>query len=237
MSPQLSSRSHRTTTLGSPTLVLVPTELELEHLRELGGFATGSCISFVCGFGPIAASASAARLLSCLRPARIVLLGIAGTYDASRCAVGEAAEFDEVAIDGIGAGESARRVGPRELGLPQWAGSARVEPIFDRLALDSNRSARHQSATLLSVCSVSDSREMARDRRERFPGAVAEDMEGFGVALACAQAGVPLRVVRGMSNEAGDRDHSRWRVRAALAAARELALSTSCSEPPASARS
>jgi futalosine hydrolase len=49
-------------------------------------------------------------------------------------------------------------------------------------------------------------------------------MEGFGVALACALARVPLAIVRGISNAAGERDTKRWRIREALAAARETAL-------------
>ena len=61
-------------------------------------------------------------------------------------------------------------------------------------------------------------------RRERFPDAVAEDMEGFAVAVACTLAGVPLRVVRGISNLVGDRDPKHWRIPAALAAARLAAL-------------
>jgi futalosine hydrolase len=49
-------------------------------------------------------------------------------------------------------------------------------------------------------------------------------MEGFGVALACRLAGVPLTIIRGISNTAGDRDHARWRVPEALAAAAGLTL-------------
>jgi futalosine hydrolase len=44
------------------------------------------------------------------------------------------------------------------------------------------------------------------------------------VALACLLGGVPLGIVRGISNDAGDRDKSRWQIPAALTAAAELAL-------------
>jgi nucleoside phosphorylase len=49
-------------------------------------------------------------------------------------------------------------------------------------------------------------------------------MEGFGVALACALERVPLAIVRGISNLVGDREPARWRIPAALAAARRLGL-------------
>jgi futalosine hydrolase len=212
--------------LGSPTLVLVPTAIELEHLRALGGFDSGSCIVRTCGFGPIAAAAVAAHALCELRPARVLLVGIAGTYDAARLAIGEAAEFDEVLIDGIGAGEGSRRLGARELGFPQWPATKSDDAIFDRISLSprSRAGSRAESKLLVSVCAISDAPEMAARRRDLFANASAEDMEGFGVALACRIAHVPLCIVRGISNAAGDRDTARWSVRAALASARELAL-------------
>ena len=52
----------------------------------------------------------------------------------------------------------------------------------------------------------------------------AEDMEGFAVAMACALNETPLRIVRGISNEVGDREPANWRIPLALGAARELAM-------------
>ena len=46
----------------------------------------------------------------------------------------------------------------------------------------------------------------------------------LAVAMACALVGTPLRIVRGVSNEVGDREPRNWRIPLALAAARELAL-------------
>jgi futalosine hydrolase len=51
----------------------------------------------------------------------------------------------------------------------------------------------------------------------------AEDMEGFAVAAACRLAGIPLDIVRGISNTAGDRDHSHGQIDAACRAAASLA--------------
>lgn len=209
----------------SPLLLLVPTAMELDCLTELGGFEPGSCIVKLCGFGPIAAAARTADLLAALRPARVMLLGLAGTYDAEQFPIGSALEFAEVAIDGLGAGEAARFRGPTELGFPQWEDEGTRARIFDRIALDTTRPAGRERKLLLSVCATSDTPAMAGNRRTRYPLAAAEDMEGFGVALACAHPGAQLRIVRGISNVAGDRDPAHWRVREALASAREIALS------------
>ena len=65
----------------------------------------------------------------------------------------------------------------------------------------------------------------AEERRTRT-GALAEDMEAFGVALACRLHGARLTVVRGVSNRAGDRDVGRWRIGEALEEAHRLGLET-----------
>lgn len=224
-------------TPGSPTLVLVPTAVERRRIEDHGGFEVGSALVYLCGFGPIAAAARTSELLSRLAPSRVVLVGICGTFDPERLPVGSAVEFDAVAIEGIGAGEGAQLVGPKALGFPQWpgggeGGAENAEPIHDRIVLSSAgaRADAHalrdpaRSAVLLTTCAASASPEQAALRRARFPEALAEDMEGFAVALACALAGVPVSIVRGVSNVVGDRDPAHWRIPAALAAARLCAL-------------
>lgn len=78
--------------------------------------------------------------------------------------------------------------------------------------------------TLLTVCAAAGDRADAERRAELFPDATAEDMEGFGVAIACRLAGTPLAIVRGISNAAGNRDRAQWRVEQALRSASELVL-------------
>lgn len=68
-------------------------------------------------------------------------------------------------------------------------------------------------------------------------GLLAEDMEGFGVAIACRLWDTPLSIIRGLSNVVGDRRHTEWQVEAALrAAAVEIARLESFDErsPPTS---
>ncbi|KPI13070.1 purine or other phosphorylase family 1 [Actinobacteria bacterium OK074] len=52
--------------------------------------------------------------------------------------------------------------------------------------------------------------------RERYPRALAEAMEGFGVAEAAALHGVPVFEVRAVSNAVGPRDRDAWRIGEAL---------------------
>jgi len=94
----------------------------------------------------------------------------------------------------------------------------------DRLDLSRGTATCPVASLLLTVSAPSSSAAEAAARRERFPDASLEDMEGFGVAVACALARVPLTIVRGVSNVAGDPAHERWRIREALAAARAAAI-------------
>jgi futalosine hydrolase len=205
------------------TLVLVPTELELARLSDLGGFPGSGARVEICGFGPVAAAARTAELLAHLFPAQVLLVGIAGCYDEAELPVGSAASFREAAIEGIGVGEGERLLAPPALGFPQWPAREGRDAIEDRVPLAPAHSGV-LARLLLSTCAASDSPAQAASRRRRFPAAAAEDMEGFAVAFACALARVPCTVVRGISNVAGDREAANWRIPAALAAARTLAL-------------
>jgi futalosine hydrolase len=218
------------------TLLLVPTPLERELLSPALAPALGDSVRLeLCGFGPVAAAARTAELVTGLAPQRVLLVGIAGRFR-NRLAVGAAYRFQEVACHGVGVGGGAGVPPAAELGWHQWTGEpagadgrptagAAVAPIGDRLPCPWSRGQGPASAgLLLSACAASAAADDVSQRIRLYPEAEAEDMEGFGVALACRLRGVPVGIVRGISNDAGDRDRSRWRIAAALAAAADLAI-------------
>ena len=211
-------------------LILVPTAHEHAVIAaELGPAALQAHRLELIGFGPIAAAARTAALLSEERPSAVLLLGIAGSFD-DRLAVGGACWFQQVACHGVGVGTGREFLPASELGWPQWpgdpaAGTAAVGDVLS-LALPVTGGKHDEpvgAGLLLSVCAASASAADAATRREQFPAAVAEDMEGFAVALACRLAGVPCQIIRGISNRAGDRDKANWQVEPALRAAADLA--------------
>jgi futalosine hydrolase len=164
-------------------------------------------------------------LIAAHAPVRVLLVGIAGRLDA-RLDVGAAYRFDRVACHGVGVGSGDAFVPADALGWSQWPGdppaaSAAVGDVIDLPGVGGGVPAR---GLLLTACAASATAADVAARTGLFPAAVAEDMEGFGVALACRLAGVPLAIIRGISNTAGDRDHARWRVPEALAAAAALAM-------------
>jgi futalosine hydrolase len=213
------------------TLILVPTPLERARLTgPLSPAIESSSRLELCGFGPVAAAARAASLLARDAFDRVILVGIAGRLDA-RLEIGQAYSFSEVACFGVGAGSGDGFVPAGAMGWPQWPGDpADADATIGDLIALAPSAAAAPAGLLLTACAASASPDDAIRRQSLFPDAVAEDMEGFGVALACRLAGVPLTIVRGISNTAGDRDTSRWEIEAALAAVASLVMTIL--EPP-----
>ncbi|NBV44709.1 MAG: futalosine hydrolase [Planctomycetia bacterium] len=210
----------------APHLILVPTALERDGLAPLvGSWPRADLRVELCGFGIAAAAARTAQLVATHRPRQVTLVGIAGRL-ADDLDVGAAAVFAAVACHGIGAGSGARFIPAQPLGWPQWPGDP-PDPgsaIGDLLPLalppaDTLPDSVARAPLLLTVAAAAGDDDDVRLRRTLFPTAVAEDMEGFAVALACRLAAVPCTIIRGISNTAGDRDTRGWRIPAALAAA------------------
>lgn len=201
------------------TLVLVPTTPELRVMKPLLSHAVDVRIE-LCGFGPVAAAARTARLLELFRPAHVLLLGIAGSLT-EELPIGTACCFDQVACYGIGAGTGMDHLSADEMNWPHWPGG---DAAFDHAITDtiplSNSDNSHR--LLLSCCAAAGSPADVQLRRLKYPNALAEDMEGFAVAVACRLAGIPLKIIRGISNHAGDRQHSRWKITEALQSAATL---------------
>lgn len=207
------------------TLILVPTQLEMNVVRnQMTVSGDGDEFLFeLCGFGPIAAAARTAALLARHKPDRVMLIGIAGSYT-ERLPVGSAHRFGSTACDGVGVGAGRDFISAGELGWPQFNCDSTAPKVGDLLVLDSAYVGGIPEAGLLvSCCSASANKDEARWRMSRFPNAVAEDMEGFSVALACSLASRPVQIVRGISNQVGNRDHGSWRIDDALSAAAKLA--------------
>lgn len=212
------------------TLLLVPTQFELDHLSSsfLENLSNNRARLELVGFGPVVSGIRTSRLIEQLKPQQVILFGIAGDLR-SLAQVGTAIELDQVACYGIGAGAGNAFQTADEMGWLQWGRyvtDAFAEPIGCCLALarckPSVDGSTSESLQLLTCCSASASPMEAEQKRSKFPQAIAEDMEGFSVAAACRFAQVPLRIVRGISNVAGDRNRDQWKVKAAMQAVEVL---------------
>jgi futalosine hydrolase len=199
-------------------LLIVPTQFELQFLsssfREQ--INETDCRMELCGFGIVVSALRTSQLIARYSPKRVLLIGIAGTLN-SRFPIGHAFQFSEVECFGIGAGAGDHYVSAHEMDWRQWP----QEPEISGSILLTERSGdnlANQTATLLTCCSASATDQDVQWKLKKHPKAVAEDMEGFAVAAACRFAGIPLTIVRGISNRAGDRNKENWRVAEAMLA-------------------
>jgi len=198
-------------------LILVPTQLELDTVQ--GPLGVDSIQR--CGFGPIAAAARTAQLIATHQPNHVFLLGIAGSYG-ERLGIGTAHLFGSVACYGVGAGAGSEFQSASSLGWPQWSSDSSSGSIGDILPLDRQHDLL-PDGQLLTTCAAANNPDDVSRRLRAFPEAVAEDMEGFGVALACRLSGVKLTIIRGISNVAGNRNQNDWQIEPALQAVANVA--------------
>jgi futalosine hydrolase len=169
------------------------------------------------GVGTAAAAAGTARLLATGDYRAVISAGIAGGF-AGRIEVGGVALATESIAADLGADSPDGFLPLSSLGFG-----------VDRRAVDADLLAALRAALpgavagpILTVTTVTGTAAATRDLEGRFPDAVAEAMEGFGVATAAAGAGLPFAELRTISNPVGPRDRGAWRVADALAALSEV---------------
>lgn len=211
-----------------PDLICIPTELEREKIAARLSLDPSVWRIEIVGFGVIQAAIGTVTAITRWQPRRVILAGIAGRFPGSAASVGQAITFDSVRVDGIGVGQGSDFSDAWSLDWP-WAGE-QILSLQSGNSASSTADTKTETNELLTVCSASRDEADAAWRAKRFSGATAEDMEGYAVALACLRAGIPLSVVRGLSNEVGQRDKSTWRIHEALVSTAQVLQSMT--EPP-----
>ncbi|MDT4894130.1 MAG: futalosine hydrolase [Pseudonocardiales bacterium] len=176
------------------------------------------------GVGPAAAAASTAAELARAEYDLVLSAGIAGGF--APAATGDIAVASRVVFADLGA-ETADGFQPiSALGFGT-----------DTYAVDPELAARLATLTggrlgaVLTVATVTGTAGRSAALAQRYPDAVAEAMEGAGVAAAAVTFGVPLAEVRAVANTVGPRNRAAWDVPGALAALGR-AIAAICCEAP-----
>ncbi|CAM5653907.1 futalosine hydrolase [Streptomyces aurantiogriseus] len=169
------------------------------------------------GVGPALAAASTATALTSAALAGtpydlVVSTGIAGGF-APDAPLGSLVVADEITAADLGAETADGFLPVTELGF--GAITHRPPPALVRQTATATGA---RTGTVLTVSTVTGTAARAAALRERHPRALAEAMEGFGVAEAAAAHGTPVLEIRAVSNAVGPRDRAAWRIGAALAA-------------------
>ncbi|MHB9759649.1 futalosine hydrolase [Streptomyces sp. BYX5S] len=199
-----------------PPRVLIATAVPAERDAVAGALHDHPALDVVAvGVGPAAAAAGTATALTRAELAGapyslVVSAGIGGGFTAAPGAVLVA---DAITVADLGAETSEGFVPVTELGF----GTVTHTPP-ELLVRDLAEAASAAVGTVLTVSTVTGTADRAALLAQRHPGAVAEAMEGFGVAEAAAAHGVPVAEVRAVSNAVGPRDRDAWRIGDALAA-------------------
>ncbi|MDR2669625.1 MAG: futalosine hydrolase [Desulfovibrio sp.] len=217
----------------SPERVLLETALPVLKLTRCDLYL------LICGVGPVAAALSLGACLGgFMRIARrempdgVINTGLAGSYDLGKAPVGSLLAVDEERLAEYGVREETGVLSALE--LPQLVTDS--GPVYSRLALDPDAALARMAPALgktpasrhtvlescargaaLTVAGISGNPALAA-RTAQLCGGLAETMEGFALALACAAARVPFAEFRAVSNAAGYRPPHTWNTPDALAA-------------------
>nr|WP_277611479.1 futalosine hydrolase [Streptomyces scabichelini] len=172
------------------------------------------------GVGSAAAAASTATALTTAaltgNPYGLVVsAGIGGGFQ-PEAPLGSLVLSDEITVVDLGAETPDGFVPVTELGFGAVSHRPPESLVREVAAVTGAR-----TGTVLTVNTVTGSAERAAELRRRHPRALAEAMEGFGVAEAAAAHTVPVLELRAVSNPVGPRDRAAWRIGDALAALTE----------------
>jgi futalosine hydrolase len=181
----------------------------------------------VTGVGPINAALALGRLFGQRQDVLGALnLGIAGSFDPELQPLRQLSLVDEEIWPEYGL-ITEHGLEVEELKCP--LGRNGDAWVFDRLRLAPEESGPPLGLSLpqawprtssLTVAGVSGCSQRAEELRSRY-GAHLENMEGFALAWACKQAGLPFVEVRSVSNRVGSRRQRDWDIPGALAALRQ----------------
>ncbi|MDW5327614.1 futalosine hydrolase [Plantactinospora sp. KLBMP9567] len=202
--------------MGDAILVVTAVAVEAEAVRA--GLVADAVTVEPVGVGPAAAAAGTARLIALAeaagRPYRGVLsAGIGGGFPGRAPVGGIVVATRSVAAD-LGAESPDGFLTLDELGFGTTTLPA------DPALLEVLRSGLPQAVTgaVLTLNTVTGTTATTAALLARHPDAVAEAMEGYGVATAAVTAGLPFAELRTISNPIGPRDRSAWRIGDAFAA-------------------
>lgn len=203
-------------------LVLTAVPAEAEAVRA--GLTDPTVTVRAIGVGPAVAGATTARLLALAeaagRPYRaVVSAGIAGGF-AGRAPVGGTVLASRSVAADLGAESPTGFIPVDELGMPAELLGGGTTIDTDPALLGALRAALPAAVVgaVLTVSTVTGTAASTTTLADRHPDAVAEAMEGYAVAVAAAQAGIPFAELRTVSNPIGPRDRDGWRMREAFTA-------------------
>jgi futalosine hydrolase len=173
----------------------------------------------VTGVGAVNAAYALTRFLYREQVKAIVVCGIAGAYPGAGIPVGSVVCAGTECYGDLGASSPDGFLDMQALGFPVISGLE--APLYNVLPMQIFPVPRRAPFVTMNTCTGSDAEAHAIESRT---GGAVESMEGAAIAHVAALSGIPVGEIRGISNLAGNRDRSAWRVKEAATAAQEELL-------------
>lgn len=198
--------------------VLVITAVDAERDAVCRGLKGDSRFDVLAaGVGPIAAAISTAAALESAKSDYhlVISAGIGGGFP-GRAQIGSLVVANEMVAADLGAETPEGFVSLDKLGFGTTRVQAR-DSLVERVT-EALRAAGLPVHTgpVLTVATVTGTAATASELSARIPGAMAEGMEGYGVAAAADKYGIPVMEIRAISNLVGPRDRAAWQIGDAL---------------------
>ena len=187
------------------------------------------------GVGITNAAMSTTSILENYDVGSIFLIGIGGVYENSDLEPGDVAVATSEIYGDMGIETKNDWSTLDEIGIPLWNTGKKsfyhVWPVDDKLRsqvsrvlkLPKKRTFSISFGPFVTVSCVSGDKKRAAILEKRFKG-ICENMEGAAVAHVSLAYGVPFLECRGISNIAGIRDKTKWRVEEAIQNCTEIIL-------------
>jgi futalosine hydrolase len=185
-------------------LVVTASELELDAINA--ALPEGAADVIAGGIGPAASAAAASAALGRTEYDLALSTGIGGGF--APIGIGDIAVASTIAFADLGVESSD--------GFLPLTSAIAVYPVEPKLAVELADRTGGRLGTIVTVATVTGTAETADDLMARYPDAVAEAMEGAGVAAAARVHGVAFGEIRAISNPVGPRDRDGWRIPEAL---------------------
>ncbi|WP_227939202.1 futalosine hydrolase [Alkalihalobacillus deserti] len=198
--------------------ILVVTSVEAEKQAVLRGLGHIQGVEVaVVGVGVVSAAVNTAFILAATKFDLVINAGIAGGFKGKIDVESIVVSSELIAAD-LGAETQGGFSNLEELNL----GSTCIkvnETLYTSVTkalIEQGLQAR--SGPILTLSTVTGTLETAEKLAKKVPNAVAEAMEGFGVAVAAERKNIPVLEIRSISNMVGPRDRDAWKIKEALVA-------------------
>lgn len=200
--------------------ILIVTAVKAEREAVLRGIPSEYLNKFdviAGGVGQVLAAVSTTKALVNDNYDLVISVGIGGGF-IGQAEVGSVVVSSEIIAADLGAETAEGFCNIEKLGF----GSSQVKvngQLVDKLVNGfRNAELDAQTGPILTLSTVTGTKQTAEQLVARIPGAMVEAMEGFGVATAAFDRGIPVIEIRTISNPVGPRDREAWKIKEALQA-------------------